>query len=475
MPFTALHADLGRLNATLHDLGHGLDWSQIHKARPRPPLTCPECTWGLHAKVSKYGVRYFCHDPGRPPSCSLTNESPEHHMLKLEMATAIRDAGWFAELEVPAKDGSWRADVMATSTDGSQRMAWEAQLSPITVDDIRARTERYMAEDIRVCWVSPHEKPPQWISAVPAIRVHAPQDRGQGWVVDDGVAGFDYSEGGWNFREEQLGQFVRWVLHGQLVSAESFPRYRRVYRVIDDEWVGFRRNRWWTSRQSVDAQTKHELMRQRQQAAREEREAREKERKEAEKWRQQELEERERARRAEEAERLRKEREERDRIAWEETQRRWAEADARRAREKAEEEDRLARKKAEQEEKERQALEAANAWWRRLSKPQTEELFAAIVERAWREDKQWVEAPETPRMSREYAYGVPLYTRGKRGSRSLYGIVRPCPSLIAASPQLAAEHALVRSAQEARELQEAGHEGQVTHFDLPEHEQLTMY
>ncbi|WP_251065318.1 competence protein CoiA family protein [Streptomyces sp. ISL-44] len=175
MPFTALHADFGRLNATLHDLGQSLDWSQLHKARPRPPLSCPECEWGLHAKLSKYGVRYFCHDPGRPPSCSLTNESWEHHMLKLEMVTAIRGAGWFAELEVPAEDGSWRADVMAISTDGVQRMAWEAQLSPITVDDIRARTERYEAEAIRVCWVSPHKKPPRWISAVPAIRVRAPE------------------------------------------------------------------------------------------------------------------------------------------------------------------------------------------------------------------------------------------------------------------------------------------------------------
>ncbi|MFJ2630008.1 hypothetical protein ACIO6T_43515 [Streptomyces sp. NPDC087532] len=26
MPFTALHADLGRLDATLPDLGHKLDW-----------------------------------------------------------------------------------------------------------------------------------------------------------------------------------------------------------------------------------------------------------------------------------------------------------------------------------------------------------------------------------------------------------------------------------------------------------------
>ncbi|WP_053924759.1 competence protein CoiA family protein [Streptomyces chattanoogensis] len=465
MPFTALHADFGRLNAALPGLGHNLDWSQVHKARPRIPLTCPECEWALHAKVSPYGVRFFCHDPGRPPSCSLTNESWEHHMLKLEMAAAIREAGWFAALEVPAQDGSWRADVMAISTDGSQRMAWEAQLSPITLDDIRARTERYEAEAIRVCWVSPHEKPPQWISAVPAVRVRAPQGRGQGWVVDDGIAGFDYAAGGWSFREEQLERFVRWALHGQLVSVESYPRYRRVYRTVDDKQLRFRRSRWWTSLQSADAQTKHELMRQRQEAAKEERE-------EAEKQRQKDLQEQERVRRAEEEERLRKQREERAEIAWRETQGRWAEAYARRARQQAEEEGRLVREKAEQEEKERHALETANVWWRRLSKEQSEELFAVVAERAWREDKLRVEIPEIPRMSRQYAYGVPLYTQGKR--RSLYGIVRPCPGLVPVSPQLELEHALVRSAQEAQELQEAGHEGRITHFDLPEHEQLAM-
>ncbi|MEV0415507.1 hypothetical protein AB0I68_33225 [Streptomyces sp. NPDC050448] len=169
-------------------------------------------------------------------------------------------------------------------------------------------------------------------------------------MVDHDVAGFDYSEGGWNFREERLGQFARWVLHGQLLSAESYPRHRRVYRVIDDKRVPFRRSLWWTSRQSVDAQTKHELMRQRQEAAKAERDARE---------------------------------------------------------------------KAEEEAREREALETANAWWCRLSKAQSEELFDAVVDRAWREEKLWVEVPETPRMSREYACGVPLSTRGKRGSRTL--------------------------------------------------------
>ncbi|MEV0750483.1 hypothetical protein AB0I75_35655 [Streptomyces sp. NPDC050273] len=98
LSFTALHADYGRLDATLADLGHHLDWAQVHKARPRPALLCPQCEWGLHAKVSRYGVRFFCHDPGRPPSCELSNESWEHHMFKLELAAAIREADWFAEL-----------------------------------------------------------------------------------------------------------------------------------------------------------------------------------------------------------------------------------------------------------------------------------------------------------------------------------------------------------------------------------------
>ncbi|MFD4862472.1 hypothetical protein [Streptomyces atratus] len=56
---------------------------------------------------------------------------------------------------VPAADGSWRADVMATSPDSEQRMAWEAQLSLITVEDITARTDRYTAEGVAECRARP--------------------------------------------------------------------------------------------------------------------------------------------------------------------------------------------------------------------------------------------------------------------------------------------------------------------------------
>ncbi|MGW4781538.1 competence protein CoiA family protein [Streptomyces filamentosus] len=435
MPFTALHPELGLLDSTLHGLGHDLEWGQIHKVHPRVLLTCPDCSWGLHPKVSRYGVRFFCHDRDRPESCELLNESWEHHMLKLEMAGAIRAAGWFATLEVPAEDGSWRADVMASSADGSRRMAWEAQLSPITVDDIAARTDRYAADGVRVCWVHPGARPPQWISAVPAVRVRAPQERDQPWVVDDGLAGFVYRSGRWEFQEEPLERFVRWALEEQLVPAEVLPRYRRVYRIVDGEQRRFRRDRWWTSRKSIADQGRHEVMRQRQDAARAEREARQKEQEEAAKRRRQEAEEQERARKAEEAERRRLQREEEARLRLEEARRRWAKEDARREQERVEREARLAREQAEREERERQDLETARAWWGRLSPQQQTELFAAVAEYAWRESSLRVEIPDKPMMWPQYARGVPVHVADKR--RTLYGIVRPCPDLVVACPTLA--------------------------------------
>ncbi|MEU8949701.1 competence protein CoiA family protein [Streptomyces sp. NPDC048489] len=460
MPFTALHPEAGRLDATLSDLGCDIDWTQVHKVRPRVELSCPECGWGVHAKHSPSGVRFFCHDPGRPPSCELSNESWEHHMLKLELAGAIREAGWYAELEVPAEDGSWRADVMASSPDGAQRMAWEAQLSPITVEDIRARTAHYRAERITVCWVSPHKKAPQWIGAVPAVRVRAPEVKGP-WVVDDGVAGFDFRAGGWAVREEELQHFVRWVLHGYLSPCRSLPRYRKVTRVVEDRYWIFRRDLWWTSRQSSRAQTEHEQMRQRQEKGKEAAEARKKQKEAEAERRRKALEEEDRLRRAAEAAARRKVQEEEHRVLMERLLQQRAEDVARRAREQAE-----------QEEKDRKAVETARAWWIRVSQKQRDELFAAVAERAWSEEQLRVEIPEKPGMAAHFAYGVPVYSRDRY--HSLYGIVRPCPELVSLSPQLSSHRVLVRNAQEMREF-DGTLASRITHYDLPEHEQLSMY
>ncbi|WP_225804241.1 competence CoiA family protein [Streptomyces sp. NK15101] len=388
-------------------------------------------------------------------------------MLKLQMAGAIRAAGWFAALEVPAEGGSWRVDAMASSVDGSRRMAWEAQLSPITVDDIAAHTDRYAAEGIRVCWVSPDVRPPQWISAVPAVRVRAPQEREQPWVVDDGLAGFVYRSGRWEFREGPLERFVRWALEEQAVPAEVLPRYRRVHRMVNGEQRRFRRDRWWTSRKSIVNQGNHEAMRQRQEAERAEREARQKEREEATERRRKKLEGQERIRKAAESEALPLQREEEARLRLKDARRRWAEADARQ--ERAEREAQLAR---EREERERLALETARAWWGRLSQEQHTELLAAIAGYACRTSGVRVGIPERPMIWPQYAYGISIHTADKQ--RTLYCVVRPCPALITACPDIAKELVLTRSTQEARELTDALPTGRIVHLDLPEHEQLTM-
>lgn len=154
MPLTAQHAAAGVLDATVDPLGEGTPWEAIHRVRPRAPLTCRECGHGLHAKLSPKGLRFFAHDRAAP-TCSLVGETMAHRLLKLQLASAIRDAGWYAELEVAGE--GWRADVVATSPDGTRRMAWEAQLAQITVDELRERTRRMGASGVRVCWVTDHE------------------------------------------------------------------------------------------------------------------------------------------------------------------------------------------------------------------------------------------------------------------------------------------------------------------------------
>ncbi|WND15965.1 competence protein CoiA family protein [Streptomyces violaceus] len=109
--------------------------------KPSAPLTCDECGHTMYAKKSLAGLQFFAHAPGAPTR-ALALEWIAHHLLKLELATAARDAGAHAELQAPKPHGTWRADVLVTEPDGAWKTALEAQLAPITEADITARTER---------------------------------------------------------------------------------------------------------------------------------------------------------------------------------------------------------------------------------------------------------------------------------------------------------------------------------------------
>ncbi|MFE2326863.1 competence protein CoiA [Streptomyces sp. NPDC059385] len=465
MPYTTVHAVWGRLYAGLPDLGCGIVWEDVHRVKPRAPLTCPDCEGPMSA-VLRGGTRFFAHHGKRPDDCPLENESFEHHMTKLVLLGAIRDAGWHAELEVSAPDKSWRADVMATSPDGSRRMAWEAQLSPITVLDIQARTDRYAEAGIRVCWVSPHEKSPQWIDEVPAVRVRPPEAGGE-WAVDDGIAAFDWSFGAWGVRTTPLPEFVRWALEGQVEPTPSLPRYRRVRRRVGKQMWRLRRSMWWTSAKSARLQAEHDVMRRRQEERKKAAEAArlaaeaEAERIRLEKAAQEEA---RRAAEQEEIDRKRREVEAARHARWLEER---AEQVARRERELAEAEEQRVREEAAEAERVLRAEEAGRAWWSLLSEAHRRELFEAVAERARQEHHVQLRIPKELRTDLRYGHGVALYTT----SGYVYGVARPCPGVAVPSHVLRDVRVFVRNRAEARLIGELRCKELVA-FDLPEHEQL---
>ncbi|MCZ1011930.1 competence protein CoiA family protein [Streptomyces lydicus] len=184
MSFTALHADHGRLDATVDGLGCGLPFAAIHRARPRASLTCTECRHGMHAKKSSGGLQFFAHD-AHAPRCAAAGESLEHHLFKLELAHAARAAGHHAELEVRAPGGRWRADVLVTAPASPRRVALEAQMSPLTLAEVRERTRRYLADNIDVIWFT--TRPQRWSGQVPAVPVLPPQSLRTRWKVSGAV------------------------------------------------------------------------------------------------------------------------------------------------------------------------------------------------------------------------------------------------------------------------------------------------
>jgi Competence protein CoiA-like family len=142
----------GLFDTTLPDLGVGVSWRSVYRARPRVWLVCPACGGSMHAKVSSRGLRFFAHDVACR-ECPLTGETIAHRLLKSALAGAVRRAGWHARLEATAPDRRWRADVLASSPDGTRRVAWEAQLADQHDDDLLARTRRYIRDWIEVIWV----------------------------------------------------------------------------------------------------------------------------------------------------------------------------------------------------------------------------------------------------------------------------------------------------------------------------------
>ncbi|GGZ25263.1 hypothetical protein GCM10010300_80890 [Streptomyces olivaceoviridis] len=191
MGFTAVHADWGRLDASLDDLGCGCAWEDVHRIEGLH-LACPECEGQVFARVCSRHARHFYHQQ-RPGECEPANESAEHHLLELELATAARTAGWRTELEVAGETRNWRADVLVLDEQGHAFMALEAQLSPMTPNEVRMRTDRYGHDGVAVCWIGLHGRPCQ--RAVSSLRWTTRTAAGQ--LVRHGLARYTWACARW--------------------------------------------------------------------------------------------------------------------------------------------------------------------------------------------------------------------------------------------------------------------------------------
>lgn len=135
------------------------EWAEVHRAKPRPLLACPECGVRMHAKASRLGLRFFAHDHENS-QCSLSGETPQHRYLKAALADMIRsEPGWTATIEAEPTDrdrGGWRADVLAAK--GQRRVAFEVQLAPMTASVGRERTGLYALDGVDTIWVTDYRR-----------------------------------------------------------------------------------------------------------------------------------------------------------------------------------------------------------------------------------------------------------------------------------------------------------------------------
>lgn len=183
MPLTALSPTRSVLDATDCDEP---TWAAVHRARPRPQLSCRGCGALMHAKVSSTGLRFFAHDQ-RVPTCPSAGETAEHRWLKRRLADAVREAAWTAALEAEPCSGDvggWRADVLAVAPDG-RRFAFEAQLAPMTAEVGAERAARYRADGIPSAWITTKAAP--WLYRLPGAHVTEadddPADDGRGTLA----------------------------------------------------------------------------------------------------------------------------------------------------------------------------------------------------------------------------------------------------------------------------------------------------
>lgn len=132
-----------------------LDGTRVYATRAEKGgnYRCPGCAAEMILRKGEVRIHHFAHRP--EITCGWgTGETEAHLEAKLSLYNAFKDRSLRAEAEwiVPHLGGDRRADVFIWEM-GAGPIALELQHSSISLAEIAARTESYMAAGIAVIWL----------------------------------------------------------------------------------------------------------------------------------------------------------------------------------------------------------------------------------------------------------------------------------------------------------------------------------
>ncbi|KRM02874.1 hypothetical protein LG045_06720 [Limosilactobacillus gastricus] len=119
----------------------------------------------IHASQAKAKAKYYCSETFVPMEMRLSSknqpyfakinhqgasESQEHLLGKQQIYTWCQQQGWLTDLEVPVNSIQQRIDVLANVK--QQKVAFEFQCSPISIQTLKKRTTYYWRAGYNVYW-----------------------------------------------------------------------------------------------------------------------------------------------------------------------------------------------------------------------------------------------------------------------------------------------------------------------------------
>ncbi|MDM8551740.1 competence protein CoiA family protein [Desulfobacterales bacterium HSG2] len=120
------------------------------------PFSCPECKSEVILRKGKVRAHHFAHKP--PINCIYgVGESQKHLIVKRQIYEALLNHPNCSRCQLERRLKGVRPDISLYV--GDTRVAIEIQKSPIDIDDIYRRTQRYTELDVYLLWILPDDSP----------------------------------------------------------------------------------------------------------------------------------------------------------------------------------------------------------------------------------------------------------------------------------------------------------------------------